>query len=350
MEKLYELLIEDDNTDEVFAVSFVAEPAIERDFVYMNKAEVKFQSIDEDKHLVAGPLLIPDKKILRLDENNQPYWVYFTKDTIEQLAQKYLMKKYNDAVTYEHSTPVKDVSLVESWIIQHPTKDKSNLYNFALPKGTWFGIFKVNNPELWKDVKAGKVKGFSIEGMFEHKEAKMSAILEKDIAEFSDEEAEVFLGYVKNLIKKDKRYGKGEKLVEESHKDYGSAVRSNAKKALAWAEENGWGSCGTPVGKQRANQLAKGEPISTETVQRMFSFLSRHEKDLQSSTSFGEGCGYLMYQAWGGKAGLRWSRNKLRKLGLLTEAEAQPSISSTYPGEVSKKKIHPALLKDKNKK
>lgn len=350
-ELLYELTLDGDE-DEVFAISFVAQPAIERDFVYMNKAEVKFQAIDEEKHLVAGPLLLPDKKILRLDEKNNPYWVYFTADTIEKIAQKYMMKKYNDAVTYEHSMPVKDVSLVESWVIESPTKDKSNLYGFALPKGTWFGVMKVNNSKLWEDVKSGKLRGFSIEGAFEHKEAKMSAILEKDIAEFTEDEAEVFLGYVKNIIKKDKRYSKGEKMVEESHSDYGSAVKSNAKKALKWAEEHGWGSCGTPVGKQRANQLAKGEPISVDTIKRMYSYLSRHEKDLESSKSYAEGCGKLMYDSWGGKSALSWSRNKLRKLGLLEEAEAaQPSISSSYPGEGPNKKkkdyIHPALIGEK---
>ena len=169
----------------------------------------------------------------------------------------------------------------------------------------------------------------------------------------------------------------------ESYSDYPDGVKGNAKRALDWADKNGWGSCGTPVGKQRANQLAKGEPISVETIKRMHSFLSRHEKDLQTSTGYGDGCGKLMYDAWGGKAALGWSRNKLRKLGLLTETkegvphytkngklytgpthkgpdgrlmtgathtkdseylyhkeelEAQPAITSTYPGEVAKKK------------
>jgi hypothetical protein len=105
----------------------------------------------------------------------------------------------------------------------------------------------------------------------------------------------------------------------ESHSDYPNSVKNNAKKALEWADKNGWGSCGTPVGKQRANQLAKGEPISVDTIQRMYSFLSRHEKDLQSSTSYGDGCGKLMYDAWGGKAALGWSHNKLKELGLLNE-------------------------------
>ena len=80
----------------------------------------------------------------------------------------------------------------------------------------------------------------------------------------------------------------------------------------------------------------------------MHSFLSRHEQDLQSSTSYSEGCGKLMYDAWGGKAGLRWSRNKLRKLGLLQEGEGEPSIpNSSYPGQVAKKIVSPATIKTK---
>jgi len=105
----------------------------------------------------------------------------------------------------------------------------------------------------------------------------------------------------------------------ESHADYPDGVKSNAKKALDWAEKNGWGSCGTPVGKQRANQLAKGEAISVDTIKRMYSFLSRHAKDLESSKAYGDGCGKLMYDAWGGKAALGWSHNKLKGLGLINE-------------------------------
>jgi hypothetical protein len=58
---------------------------------------------------------------------------------------------------------------VESWIIEDEQKDKSKLYGFDLPKGTWMISMKVNNDEVWNDVKEGKVKGFSIEGYFADK-------------------------------------------------------------------------------------------------------------------------------------------------------------------------------------
>jgi HK97 family phage prohead protease len=102
--------------------------------------------------------------------------------------------------------------------------------------------------------------------------------------------------------------------AEQSYSDYPQAVRNNARRVLKYVEENGWGSCGTPVGKQRANQLANGEAVSVDTIKRMFSYLSRHEVDLESSSSYEDGCGRLMYDAWGGKAALVWSRNKLKEL------------------------------------
>ena len=103
--------------------------------------------------------------------------------------------------------------------------------------------------------------------------------------------------------------------AEQTYSDYPQAVKNNARRVLKYVDENGWGPCGTEVGKQRANQLANGEAISLDTIKRMYSYLSRHEVDLQSSTAYGDGCGLLMYDAWGGKAALGWSKNKLRELG-----------------------------------
>lgn len=100
----------------------------------------------------------------------------------------------------------------------------------------------------------------------------------------------------------------------ESHSDYPDSVKNNAKAVLDYVEENGWGSCGTEVGKIRANQLAKGEPISEDTIRRMYSYLSRHEVDLDSSKGYGDGCGKLMYDSWGGKSALSWAESKIKSI------------------------------------
>jgi ribosomal protein S27E len=125
-----------------------------------------------------------------------------------------------------------------------------------------------------------------------------------------------------------------------SYSDYPDAVKNNAKAALDYANENGWGSCGTEVGKQRANQLAKGEPISFDTIKRMYSYLSRHEVDLDSSKVYGDGCGKLMYDAWGGKSALSWAESKIKQVerkGFAIQDEDQRIISG--PLMVANQKI-----------
>jgi hypothetical protein len=103
-------------------------------------------------------------------------------------------------------------------------------------------------------------------------------------------------------------------LFQSSHSDYPDSVKNNAKAVLKYVDENGWGDCGTDVGKQRANQLANGEPISEDTIRRMYSYLSRHEVDLESSKGYGDGCGKLMYDSWGGKTALSWAEAKLKSI------------------------------------
>ena len=101
------------------------------------------------------------------------------------------------------------------------------------------------------------------------------------------------------------------KLSLKSYTDYPQAARNNAKRALKWAEENGWGSCGEATGKRRANQLANGEPITRDTIARMASF-KRHQQ--HKDVPYSEGCGGLMWDAWGGSAGINWAISKLKKI------------------------------------
>lgn len=111
----------------------------------------------------------------------------------------------------------------------------------------------------------------------------------------------------------------------DSYRDYPEAAKRNAQVALDWAEQNGWGDCGTPVGKQRANQLAKGEPISRDTIARMAAF-ERHRQN--SNKELGDGCGRLMWQAWGGDEGIEWAKRKLEQLD-------KENLSSIYLEKIS---------------
>ena len=97
----------------------------------------------------------------------------------------------------------------------------------------------------------------------------------------------------------------------DSYNDYPEAATNNAKRALKYAETNGWGECGTPVGKARANQLANKEPISRDTIARMASF-KRHQQN--KDVPYEEGCGGLMWDAWGGTEGIEWAQRKLKQI------------------------------------
>lgn len=97
----------------------------------------------------------------------------------------------------------------------------------------------------------------------------------------------------------------------DSYTDYPQAATENAKIALRWAEENGWGDCLEATGKARANQLANREPISRDTIGRMAGF-ERHRQN--SNKALGDGCGRLAWLAWGGDEGIEWAQRKLEQL------------------------------------
>ena len=99
-------------------------------------------------------------------------------------------------------------------------------------------------------------------------------------------------------------------LKEETYNDYPEAASNNAKRALKYKEENG-SDCGTPVGWKRANQLANRERLSRDTIGRMASF-KRHQQ--YKDVPYDEGCGGIMWDAWGGDAGIEWAIRKLQQI------------------------------------
>ncbi len=125
----------------------------------------------------------------------------------------------------------------------------------------------------------------------------------------------------------------------ETYNDYPEAAKNNACRAIKWAEENGWGDCGTAVGKMRANQLCGGENISEETISRMASF-ERHRQN--KDVKYDEGCGGLMWDAWGGTEGIEWAQRKLDQL----EKEKMSKQKFVTTDEEKRIVVGPAMVPD----
>jgi hypothetical protein len=144
--------------------------------------------VDDEKRMVLGPAMIPDQKIFRKDKDGNPYYVFFTSDTIKMIAEKYMRNKYTDNNDANHNgETLQDVYVVESWI-KEDEQDKSVKYGFGdLPVGTWFVSMKVNNGEVWNKVKSKELNGFSVSGYFE------------EVAQFAKEE--MFLKELVQLLK-----------------------------------------------------------------------------------------------------------------------------------------------------
>jgi hypothetical protein len=176
--KIVELIIENDSEAlAIDAISLVSAPAIETDFVFFGKEKnnLTFAKVDEEKRMLVSPALIPNKQIFRYDANkDQEYYVYFSPATVQKASELYLKHNNHHKATYEHQDRVAGVLTIESWIIEDPKKDKSTLYGFNLPKGTWMVKMKIENDELWDKIKSGELKGLSIEGYFIDKMQKMS--------------------------------------------------------------------------------------------------------------------------------------------------------------------------------
>lgn len=183
MEKkqLKECRLDEEGNLGVYAIGLVSEPAIEAEWVYLS--DVKLSAVDGERRMLYGPALIPDKKILRVDETTgEEYYIYFTKETIYNCAHLFLKKHLQDAHSIEHQTPIEGCTVVESWLIEDSQKDKAAHFGLNFPAGTWMLGTHVREDNVWEAVKAGEITGFSIEGRFDH--IKLSKQAGDPIAEF----------------------------------------------------------------------------------------------------------------------------------------------------------------------
>ena len=176
----YKIIVDPNDTETgVYAVSLVDEPAIEVDWIKLSKViEMEF-SVNKDKQMLFGPLLIPGKLIYRRDNKGNEYNIVFDEETIQIIADKFNENKLGDAFNFQHSNRKVEAVLLQNWITGE--LDKSKEYGFELPKGTWFGGVKVKDEQFWlEEVKTEKVKGFSVEIMAGTELIEMTAQADKN--------------------------------------------------------------------------------------------------------------------------------------------------------------------------
>ena len=168
--KLYELILSDEEVQGIDAISVVGSPAMESQFIMLSEEKkVSFAKIDNEKQILLGVAMIPEKKIYRVDpDTNEEFNVFFSKETIKRASELYLKKGNQSNANLEHSKLALSGTIVESWIVEDTEKDKTALYGIDAPVGSWVVAMKIEDAEQWKLCKENGT-GFSIEGMFNEK-------------------------------------------------------------------------------------------------------------------------------------------------------------------------------------
>lgn len=168
--KLYELILSDEEVQGIDAISVVGSPAMESQFIMLSEEKrVSFAKIDNEKQILLGVAMIPEKKIYRVDpDTNEEFNVFFSKETIKRASELYLKKGNQSNANLEHSKLALSGTIVESWIIEDLKKDKTALYGIDAPVGSWVVAMKIEDKEQWELCKENGT-GFSIEGMFNEK-------------------------------------------------------------------------------------------------------------------------------------------------------------------------------------
>lgn len=165
----------------VFAISLVKTPATEETFIAMSAQEelIKMAKVNEEQRIVMGLVLQPEQLILRQDpDSGEKFNIVFSADTIKELSHNFFKSGFQLNSKLEHNSPIKDVTFVESWIVENSEIDKSANFGMNFPKGSWMATMKIDNDDIWNNyVKTGEVEGFSVDAMLDLEEINLKSEL-----------------------------------------------------------------------------------------------------------------------------------------------------------------------------
>jgi len=180
-------IMEDIDDSGIKAISLVTEPATDSYWVYFKSEKPKAKevklSIDEDKRIIVGSVMLPDIEIYRepLKEGGEPFYIKFSAEAIRKMSEKYMkdLKLKDNDIEHEENNDAGSY-VFESWIVQHEQDKANEIYKLDVPIGTWIIAMKIESDETWGLVKDGTLKGFSLYGNFIHKED-IEELMAKDL-------------------------------------------------------------------------------------------------------------------------------------------------------------------------
>lgn len=156
---------------EVNFIGLVDRPAIERNFQAFRDHQQKAAFVlNEEKRIISGPAMIADMPLYRRDEQLGEYYVIFDKPAIQTIVEKFSAKGYlkNFNLFHNAQQQVSDVTIFNSFVSDKELGIAPMTGFEDISDGSWFISAKVNNQEVWDKVKAGTIKGFSVEGLFNY--------------------------------------------------------------------------------------------------------------------------------------------------------------------------------------
>jgi len=192
-----------------YGISFVLQPAMEQTFIALkeHEQEIKLKVVDEEKRIVIGLVLEPNKPVYR-NQGGEEFTLSFEEKDIESMCHDFTLFNNNSNSTIEHdkNNQLKNVWFAENWIVRDEKIDTAVAYGLSPKIGSWMSIAKIENDNLWEDIKLGKVKGFSIDAMLSLEEvnlkshiemSKSESLLERILLAITPKQKEIKLGKVK---------------------------------------------------------------------------------------------------------------------------------------------------------
>ena len=168
--KLVEMYVDEEDLEHgIDAVSIVSSPAIESSYVALKGQPIELAEVDKKKQVLMGALLIPNKPILRRDEETgEEYYIHFSSNTVRKCLKLMMQRGKMNNTTLEHEVSLEGNTVIEAWLKEDLVHDKSALYGLKDPVGSLMISLYVPDKKQYEEYAKSKT-GFSLEGYFTDK-------------------------------------------------------------------------------------------------------------------------------------------------------------------------------------